>query len=199
MAARVVKNWLTGWLSITGLYGSPLNLFFVGLEWNMIYFGPFRWGLEDLKDPNCISAVLNSFLWKCVLICNIIWLKLFNLLANYTIRKPQRRSSRLNQGSREITEVSDKTLLENTEVSSAPSTLSVQKQHGPDKVSSYTLLVYRGWLKLGGSDLVRYFWIYFAGEVTAKWVQCSSEWSSNGFRIWGILMLQFDSACSYRC
>ncbi|XP_039803769.1 shugoshin-1-like isoform X4 [Panicum virgatum] len=51
-------------------------------------------------------------------------------------RKPQRRSSRLNQGSCEITEVSDKTLLENTEVSSAPSTLSVQKQHGPDKGKS---------------------------------------------------------------
>jgi len=47
-------------------------------------------------------------------------------------RKPQRRrSSRLNQGSCEINKVSDKALLENTEVSSAPSTLSVQKRHGP--------------------------------------------------------------------
>jgi len=38
-------------------------------------------------------------------------------------------------------------LLENTEVSSAPSTLSVQKRHGPtigkDMASSYTLLVYK--------------------------------------------------------
>ncbi|RLM73380.1 shugoshin-1-like isoform X1 [Panicum miliaceum] len=47
-------------------------------------------------------------------------------------RKTQRRrSSRLNQGSCEINEVSDKTLLENAAVSSAPSTLSVEKQHGP--------------------------------------------------------------------
>ena len=57
-------------------------------------------------------------------------------------RNKRRRSSRLNQGSVEINEVSDKTLLDNTAVSSAPSTLNVQKQHGPtigkDMVSSYT-------------------------------------------------------------
>ncbi|XP_039793964.1 shugoshin-1-like isoform X3 [Panicum virgatum] len=46
-------------------------------------------------------------------------------------RNKRRRSSRLNQGSVEINEVSDKTLLDNTAVSSAPSTLNVQKQHGP--------------------------------------------------------------------
>ncbi|PVH63733.1 hypothetical protein PAHAL_2G094400 [Panicum hallii] len=46
-------------------------------------------------------------------------------------RKPQRRrSSRLNQGSCEINDESDKTLLDNTAVSS-PSTLSVHKRHGP--------------------------------------------------------------------
>ena len=57
-------------------------------------------------------------------------------------RNKRRRSSRLNQGSVEINEVSDKTLLDNTAVSSAPSTLNVQEQHGPtigkDMVSSYT-------------------------------------------------------------
>jgi len=62
-------------------------------------------------------------------------------------RNKRRRSSRLNQGSVEINEVSDKTLLDNTAVSSAPSTLNVQKQHGPtigkDMASSYTLLVYK--------------------------------------------------------
>ena len=144
----------------------------------MIYFGPFRWGLEDLKDPNCISAVLNSFLWKCVLICNIIWLKLFNLLANYTIRKPQRRSSRLNQGSCEITEVSDKTLLENTEVSSAPSTLNVQKQHGPtigkDMVSSYTFC-----LSIKGSQFEGRQSIYsVTAEPTCRFID-SPIWNFN--------------------
>uniref|UniRef100_A0A0A9CYR0 Uncharacterized protein n=1 Tax=Arundo donax TaxID=35708 RepID=A0A0A9CYR0_ARUDO len=46
-------------------------------------------------------------------------------------RKPFRRSSRLNAGSCEVTDVSHKTLHEDAVIPSAPYSLSVQKQHGP--------------------------------------------------------------------